>query len=71
MKGFETPVTERPCASEGLISYRYRGRFGWVMIGAHDDEDALHEASRSSTDSVHLENLQVWDGSTYVPVVEP
>jgi hypothetical protein len=40
-------VHDRPCAAEGLTSYRYRGEYGWIMIGAKDDADALHEASRS------------------------
>lgn len=51
---------EKPCACEGLNSYRYKGRYGWIMIGASDPNDALREASRS-TDNVKLSRLQVWD----------
>ena len=37
-------LTDRPLAAPGLISYRCRNRFGWTMIGARDDTDALKEA---------------------------
>jgi len=60
-------MTDRPLAVSGLISYRARGRYGWVMIGAVDDVDALSEAYRSS-DSVSVGSLEVWDGQRYVPV---
>jgi hypothetical protein len=55
---------ERPCAAPGLLSYRARGRFGWIMIGARDDADAMREALRS-TDKVHT--LEKWDGTRYAP----
>ena len=42
-----TDFWNRPCATKGLTSYRYRSTFGWVMIGATDDTDALNEANRS------------------------
>jgi hypothetical protein len=61
--------TEKPCASAGLVSYRYRGQYGWIMIGAKDHADAMHEAERS-TDNVSWKNLQVWDGLQYVSVQE-
>jgi len=65
-------VTDRPLAAEGLQSYRYKGIFGWIMIGAKDDEDALKEARRSmSTSSVQLENLEKWDGTAYVSAIKP
>lgn len=38
----------RPCAAHGLNSYRYGGPYGWIMIGATDDADALREAARDS-----------------------
>lgn len=57
--------TGKPCAAEGLTSYRARSRYGWIMIGAESTEDAWREARRSS-DAAH--NLQVWDGETYVAV---
>lgn len=52
-------ICDAPLAVPGLQSYRYRGRFGWVMIGAKSDEEALREVSRG--------NLEVWRGK-YVPV---
>lgn len=55
---------ERPCAALGLQSYRARGRYGWVMIGATDDADAMREALRS-TDRV--ETLERWNGARYMP----
>src|SRR5690606_32363003 len=61
-------ATGRPLAAEGLTSYRYRGPFGWIMIGAKDEADALSEARRSlsSPETATAENLQVWDGARYV-----
>lgn len=61
-------MTNRPLAAPGLTSYRARGRYGWVMIGATDAADAWREARRS-TDK--LTNLQVWNGMEYVPVETP
>ncbi len=58
---------DRPCAAHGLTSYRYRGRFGWIMIGAKDNADAISEA-RQSTDNVASDNLEVWNGTEYVAV---
>jgi len=58
--------TERPLAAAGLTSYRCRGRFGWIMIGARDDADALREARRSWPEAAS-ESMQVWDGRRYVP----
>lgn len=57
-------MTDRPIAAPGLTSYRCKGRFGWIMIGAKDHEDALSEAYRSS-DFVQPETLEVWDGEKY------
>jgi hypothetical protein len=50
---------ERPCAAPGLTSYRIRGVFGWIMIGAHSIGGALDEARRS-TQFVDRSKLQVW-----------
>lgn len=61
---------DRPCAANGLVSYRYSGRYGYIMIGARDDADALREARRS-TDVVEPGRLEVWDGERYAPVVWP
>ena len=60
---------ERALAIMGLISYRYRhGAYGFVMIGACDDEEALQQARLSiSPDHPTPENLEVWNGSEYVP----
>ena len=58
----------RPLAAPGLVSYRYRGLYGWIMIGAKGTNDALKQASRSMTRRVPtIENLQVWNGTEYVP----
>lgn len=58
-------LCDKPMAAHGLISYRYKGRYGWIMIGAKDDNDALREAQRSTSDKVTMENLQIWKGSQY------
>jgi len=65
------PAThEKPLAAPGLTSYRYRGRYSWIMIGAKDHRDALREALRSTDGPVCMEELQVWDtfAGAYVPV---
>lgn len=59
-----TAIQNRPLAAAGLTSYRYRGRYGFVMIGARDHADALREAARS-TDDVTLANLEIWNGTEY------
>ena len=58
-------IHDRPMAAHGLTSYRLRGRYGWIMIGATDHADAMREAARS-TQEPKPENLQVWDGTQYV-----
>lgn len=64
------PFWERPCAAAGLDSYRYRGAYGYIMIGATSDADALNEASRSlSYGTPTLSNLEKWDGNKYLPIV--
>lgn len=60
--------SERPLAAPGLKSYRARGPFGWIMIGATDHADARKQAYRS-TDTVH--ELQEWNGQEYVSVSAP
>jgi hypothetical protein len=59
-------LTNKPLAAPGLISYRYRGRYGWIMIGARDKTDALREAGRSTDDKIDLVNLEVWDRNKYI-----
>lgn len=58
---------DRPLAAPGLLSYRCKSAYGWIMIGAHDNLDALAEAQRSASFPVRLEDLQIWDGDKYVP----
>jgi hypothetical protein len=60
---------DKPMAAKGLTSYRYKGRYGWIMIGAKDNADAISEANRSLGDkSATLDKLEVWDGATYCAV---
>lgn len=60
---------DKPCAAPGLISYRYRGQYGFTMIGASDDQDALRSAKRSmSYGEPNPALLERWDGARYVPV---
>ena len=54
----------KPMAAYGLTSYRLKGRYGFVMIGAKSHDEALREALRS-TDEAKRENLEVWTGSKY------
>jgi hypothetical protein len=56
-----------PMAAAGLQSYRYRTAYGWVMIGATDDADALREAQRSTPAQVSADRLQRWTGTEYQP----
>lgn len=55
----------RPCAAPGLTSYRARGRYGFIMIGATDAADAWREARRSSDAPRAMER---WDGERYLPI---
>lgn len=65
---FALTVCDRPLAAAGLTSYRYQGRYGWIMIGARDNADALREAARSTDDKIVIEKLQRWTGQSYQPV---
>lgn len=62
---YSIPAHDRPLADHGLTSYRYWGQFGWIMIGAHCDEDALQHAKRSMEESSEptLDRLQVWSAA--------
>ena len=62
-------TTNKPLAAHGWTSYRYHGRYGWIMIGARDDADALNEARRSTNEPVTLDKLEVWNGIEYLPVI--
>ncbi len=55
----------KPLAAKNLTSYRYKGRYGFIMIGAHDYADALREAARS-TDNATADNLEIWNGTKYI-----
>lgn len=57
---------DRPCAAPGLRSYRIRGRYGWIMIGARDVQDAMREAERSTPNPDRLA-LEVWQDGAYRP----
>jgi hypothetical protein len=67
----ETPPVpnfwDRPCAARGFDSYRLRGPYGWIMIGARSTEEAMREAARSTRWPLR-ENLQRWNGQEYVTV---
>jgi len=57
--------TERPCAAAGLISYRYAGRWSYIMIAATSAQDALNEADRSLTHGVaRISQLEIWNAQT-------
>jgi hypothetical protein len=60
-----TDFHNKPMAAEGLVSYRCKGVYGWIMIGAVDHDDAMSEAYRSS-DWARRETLEVWNGTEYV-----
>ncbi len=64
----DSAVCNLPLAAQGLVSYRYKGRYGWIMIGAKDDHDALREAVRSADGGVSSAKLERWNGTEYEPV---
>jgi hypothetical protein len=53
--------SDKPMAAKGLKSYRYKGRYGHIMIGAKDHNDALNEAKRSTSGNTSMDNLEIWD----------
>jgi len=60
---------DRPLAVAGLISYRYPNQYGgYFMIGAKDDQDALREARRSTSNDVVMDRLERWNENKYMPV---
>lgn len=61
-------ITDKPLAAPGLTSYRYKGPYGWIMIGARDTADALREAGRSTHWPICVTKLERWNGTQYVPV---
>mgnify|MGYP001556602952 CR=1 FL=1 len=63
-------ICDRPLAAAPLKSYRYKGAYGWIMIGARDDADALIQAARSFSDkrlTANEDNLERWNGYFYEP----
>jgi hypothetical protein len=61
-------VTDRPCASPGLTSYRYRGTYGYIMIGATNYSDAKRQAELSTSGPINALRMEVWTGDKYLPV---
>jgi len=61
-------MTDRPMAAEGLTSYRAKGPYGHIMIGAKDHADALREANRSSSKPLTHADLEMWNGKGYAPI---
>lgn len=65
-------IEDKPLAAPGLTSYRYKGSYGYIMIGARDLPDALSEANRSLTTSkARVDYLQIWNATLakYINVV--
>jgi len=60
-------LTSQPLAASGYISYRYRGEYGYVMIGAKDSADALRESLRSTRSGGDIARLEIWNSTHYVP----
>ena len=50
----------KPLAEAGLDSYRCKGQYGWVMIGARSIDEAMSEAKRSSNTAMH-NKLEKWN----------
>lgn len=61
-------IHDKPLAAPGLTSYRYAGRYGWIMVGASSIDDALRQAQQSTVDTVTLDRLEVWQGQQYEKV---
>jgi hypothetical protein len=59
-------IYNKPMAIQGLKSYRYKGRYGYIMIGAKDTQDALREAARSTDSEITIDNLEAWDYSKHM-----
>jgi hypothetical protein len=62
-------IHSRPLAAKGLTSYRYKGNYGWIMIGARNTKDALNEARRSLSYGKPVKSkLQVYKSGKYTSV---
>lgn len=62
-------MSNHPMASNGLITYRYHGRYGFIYIGASTDTEALSEAQRSTDDKVTPDRLERYNGQHFVGVL--
>jgi hypothetical protein len=62
-------MSNHPMASNGLITYRYRGRYGFIYIGATTDTEALSEVQRSTDDTVTPERLERFNGHYFQEVL--
>ncbi len=62
-------MSNHPMASNGLMTYRYRGRYGFIYIGASTDNEALLEAQRSTDDKVTPDRLERFNGQQFVGVL--
>jgi hypothetical protein len=58
-------VYDKPLAAPPSESYRYRGRYGFIMIGALGTAEALSEVRRSTDGPVTIDNLEKWSGTQY------
>ena len=67
-----TKATDKALAAAGFKSYRYKGKYGHIMIGAKNHSDALNQAKQSTRDPVSQEKLEMWDekAKKYVPLVK-
>jgi len=64
----ELNLHDKPLVDKGLTSYRCKSPYGgWIMIGAKNDQEAMHEALRSNS-ACTIDGLQIWNGNEYVPV---
>lgn len=52
------PYHDKPLAAKGLVSYRARSPYGYIMIGARSHGEAWREALRSSDKP---SDLQIWN----------
>jgi DNA polymerase-3 subunit beta len=68
-------VEDKPCAMDGLTSYRYPSAYGgYIMIGATSDDNAISETNRSlSLRDAEISKLEIWsaEDERYIPVLPP
>ena len=62
-------MSDNPMVSNGLMTYRYRGRYGFIYIGASTDTEAMTEAQRSTDDKVTPDKLERYNGKYFVGVL--